>query len=128
VSRNRIRNILTSIIIFDFSVSGIVTLLQSTLGTRLPIIQGGSFSFLIPSLAILGLPEFECPETLDGLDEHERRELWQVRMREIQGAIIVSALFEVVLGLSGIQQIKIKLTQFKKDISLWHMEGVRTEI
>lgn len=88
------------------SVSGIVTLLQSTLGTRLPIIQGGSFSFLAPTLAILALPQFQCPETLEGLTEEERRELWQIRMREVQGAIVVSALFEVLLGISGGSTIK----------------------
>jgi len=36
-----------------FFVSGLVTLLQSSLGCRLPIIQGGTFSFLAPTLAIL---------------------------------------------------------------------------
>ena len=31
-------------------------LLQVTLGCRLPIIQGGTFSFLVPTIAILSLP------------------------------------------------------------------------
>jgi nucleobase transporter 1/2 len=82
-------------------VSGIVTLLQSTFGTRLPIIQGSSFSFIVPSLAILGLPQWQCPASLDGLTDDEKTELWQVRIREIQGAIIIASLFEVFLGLFG---------------------------
>jgi nucleobase transporter 1/2 len=90
-------------------VSGIVTLLQSTLGTRLPIIQGGSFSFLIPSLAILSLPEWECPVTLEGLTDEEKAELWQARIREIQGAIIVSAAFELLFGLFGNILIQMKV-------------------
>ena len=46
-----------------FFVSGIVTLIQSTLGVRLPIIQGGTFTFIPPALAILSLPENQCPVT-----------------------------------------------------------------
>ena len=82
-------------------VSGIVTLLQSTIGTRLPIIQGSSFSFIVPSLAILGLPQWQCPSTLEGLSDAQKTEIWQLRMREIQGAIIVSSLVEVFLGFFG---------------------------
>lgn len=36
-----------------FFASGINTLLQTTWGDRLPIIQGGSFSFLTPAFAII---------------------------------------------------------------------------
>lgn len=84
-------------------MSGIITLLQSTVGTRLPIVQGGSFSYLVPSLAIMNLPRWKCPsvEVMAGLSEEEKTELWQVRMREIQGAIIFAALFEVVFALTG---------------------------
>ena len=38
-----------------FFVSGITTLLQTTWGNRLPIIQGGTFSFLAPTFAICGM-------------------------------------------------------------------------
>ena len=31
------------------------------MANRLPIVQGGTFSYLIPSFAILSMPEFECP-------------------------------------------------------------------
>jgi nucleobase transporter 1/2 len=83
-------------------VSGILTLLQSTLGSRLPIIQGGSFAFLVPTLAILST-SFKClePEKLAELSEAERTEEWQIRIREIQGAIIVASLFEICLGFFG---------------------------
>ena len=29
---------------------------------RLPIVQGGTFTFLAPTFAILTLPEFRCPD------------------------------------------------------------------
>ncbi|HIN45887.1 MAG TPA: xanthine permease, partial [Candidatus Marinimicrobia bacterium] len=38
-----------------FFVSGITTLLQTTWGNRLPIVQGGTFSFLAPTIAICGM-------------------------------------------------------------------------
>ncbi|CAG7834205.1 unnamed protein product [Allacma fusca] len=90
--------------------SGIVTLLQSTLGTRLPIIQGGSFSFIVPALAILQLPEWQCPsaEELSTKDASYKTELWQTRMRELQGAIIIASLFEVVFGALGIVGLVLK--------------------
>ena len=31
----------------------------------------------------------------------EKTEEWQIRMREVQGAICVSAIFQVVMGFSG---------------------------
>ena len=72
---------------------------------RLPIIQGGTFAFLAPTLAILSLPMWKCPapELIADMTPEMKTELWQVRMREIQGAIIVSSLFEVALGLFGIR-------------------------
>lgn len=36
-----------------FFASGLNTLLQTTWGDRLPIVQGGSFSFLTPAFAII---------------------------------------------------------------------------
>ena len=41
-----------------FFVSGITTLLQTTWGNRLPIVQGGTFSFLAPTFAICGMAAF----------------------------------------------------------------------
>lgn len=84
-------------------MSGFITILQSTVGTRLPIVQGGSFSYLVPSLAIMNLPQWKCPsaELMAGMTPEEKTELWQVRMREIQGAIIFAALFETIFALTG---------------------------
>ena len=39
-------------------VSGMTTLLHSFSGSRLPLIQGQSFVFLAPALAIINSPEF----------------------------------------------------------------------
>ncbi|XP_024879183.1 solute carrier family 23 member 1-like isoform X1 [Temnothorax curvispinosus] len=85
-------------------VTGIVTLIQTTVGCRLPLVQGGTISFLVPTLAILNLPQWECPrpEILEEMSHENRTELWQIRMRELSGAIAVSALFQVIIGFGGI--------------------------
>ncbi|KXJ16541.1 Solute carrier family 23 member 2 [Exaiptasia diaphana] len=69
--------------------SGIVTLLQTTFGVRLPILQGGTFAFMAPTFAILSLPKFQCP--VSGITNstnnvsstpHDDGEIWKIRMRE----------------------------------------------
>jgi len=72
-----------------FFVSGITTLLQTTWGNRLPIIQGGSFSFFGPTFAICGMA------ALDGVG-------WEVRMQHVQGAIIAGAVMEIIVGATGL--------------------------
>ena len=72
-----------------FFVSGITTLLQTTWGNRLPIIQGGTFSFLAPTFAICGM----AAVATQGFD---------VRIQHVQGAIILGALVEIVVGATGL--------------------------
>ncbi|XP_021329513.2 solute carrier family 23 member 2 isoform X2 [Danio rerio] len=100
-----------------FFVSGLCTLLQTTLGTRLPILQGGTFTFITPTLAILALPKWRCPDSsadpqVNGTDPASllvnEDELWKVRIREIQGAILVASLLQLVLGLSGLVGLVLK--------------------
>ncbi|TRY66050.1 hypothetical protein DNTS_002687 [Danionella cerebrum] len=100
-----------------FFVSGLCTLLQTTIGTRLPILQGGTFTFITPTLAILALPKWRCPDQTahahtNGSDSTtlllESDEVWKVRIREIQGAILVSSLLQLFLGLSGLVGLVLK--------------------
>ncbi|XP_053109866.1 solute carrier family 23 member 1-like [Hemicordylus capensis] len=90
-----------------FFVSGICTLLQVIFGVRLPILQGGTFAFLTPSLAMLSLPRWQCPAwttnaTLEDVSSPEFIEEWQKRIRELQGAIMVSSCFQIFVGFSGL--------------------------
>ncbi|XP_060067626.1 solute carrier family 23 member 1-like [Ylistrum balloti] len=95
-----------------FFVSGLCTLLQTTFGVRLPIIQGATFAFLVPTQSILALPQWSCPYTeaekglrnLTDLPDYGspgHREIWHSRLREIQGAIMIASLFQVIIGFSG---------------------------
>lgn len=70
---------------------------------RLPIIQGSSITFIACTLAVLDLPQWRCPPDGDlyAMGEANRTEEWMLRMREIQGAIILSSVFEVLIGYLG---------------------------
>ncbi|XP_023223235.1 solute carrier family 23 member 1-like isoform X2 [Centruroides sculpturatus] len=100
------------IISTTFFVSGIVTFVQSTFGVRLPIIQGCSAAFLVPTITILNLPEWKCPLHSGNLStdftEHEYEEMWQSRMRMVQGSIACAAIFQILLGLTGITGFVLK--------------------
>ena len=62
-----------------FFVSGITTILQTTYGNRLPIVQGGTFSFLAPTFAICGMASLAEVG-------------WEVRMQTYKG-LSLQALF-----------------------------------
>ncbi|KAH8019397.1 hypothetical protein HPB51_019370 [Rhipicephalus microplus] len=79
-----------------FFISGIGTIIQTTLGIRLPIIQGCSVTFLVPILATMALPEWRCPteeELIAARDpdsgitgpatDQEWTAVWQIRMSEV---------------------------------------------
>ncbi|KAM4035921.1 solute carrier family 23 member 1-like isoform 2-T2 [Anomaloglossus baeobatrachus] len=90
-----------------FFVSGICTLLQVLFGVRLPILQGGTFTFLTPTLAMLSLPKWRCPEwtqnaNLVNATSPEFVNVWQSRLREVQGAIMVASCFQILVGFSGL--------------------------
>lgn len=90
-----------------FFVSGLCTVLQVTFGIRLPILQGGTFSLVTPAMALLSLPEFECPAwtqnaSLVNTSSPVFIEVWQSRLRTLQGSIMVASLLQIVVGFSGL--------------------------
>ncbi len=72
-----------------FLNSGITTWLQQLIGNKLPIIQGGSFSFLGPTFAIIGMVQAQGGD-------------WQMCIQHVAGAIMFASFFEIILGYSGI--------------------------
>lgn len=76
-----------------FFVSGINTFIQTTIGDRLPIVQGGSFSYLPATFSIIFNPE------LQGLPDEER---FEMTMRTIQGAVLIAGAIQFVIGYTGI--------------------------
>ena len=76
-----------------FVVSGVATLAQTTFGNRYPIVQGAPFSMLAPALAIVGVVAANPPAGV---------EAWRAALLQLQGAIVVAALFEVAVGYAGL--------------------------
>jgi len=70
-----------------FVVSGVGTLLQTTLGNRYPIVQGATFSMLAPAIAIIGFV---------GTND------WHAAILALQGAVIVGGIAEFALGYLGV--------------------------
>ncbi|CAL8268608.1 unnamed protein product [Merluccius merluccius] len=89
-----------------FTTVGITTLLQTTLGVRLPLFQASAFAFLIPAQAILGLDRWACPPDEEiygnGSLPLNTSHIWHPRIRELQGAIMVSSVVEVAVGFLGL--------------------------
>ncbi|KAA8550223.1 hypothetical protein F0562_001907 [Nyssa sinensis] len=80
-------------------VSGVTTLLHTSFGSRLPLIQGPSFVYLAPALAIINSPEFL------GLNGNNFKHI----MKELQGAIIISSAFQAILGYTGLMTVFLRL-------------------
>ncbi|XAR60096.1 hypothetical protein NMG60_11033344 [Bertholletia excelsa] len=80
-------------------VSGVTTLLHTSFGSRLPLIQGPSFVYLAPALVIINSPEFL------GLSGNNFKHI----MKELQGAIIISSAFQAMLGYSGLMTLLLRL-------------------
>lgn len=80
-----------------FFTSGLCTLIQqSPLGNRLPVVQGGTFSFLGPTFAIIGMVAASYKGDMP---------LWQVQIQQISAAIMVASLVEIVAGYTGLMGI-----------------------
>lgn len=58
----------------------------------------------MPVLAILNLPQWKCPSDVEmkQMTNDEKTEMWQLRMRELSGAIAVSATVQAFIGYTGL--------------------------
>ncbi|KAF7817527.1 nucleobase-ascorbate transporter 3 [Senna tora] len=73
-------------------MSGVNTLLQTLIGSRLPTVMSGSLAFTIPVMSIINDYTDRTFES-----EHER---FTYTMRTIQGSLIVSSFINIFLGYS----------------------------
>ncbi|WJX35296.1 N-acetyltransferase 10 [Trifolium repens] len=75
-------------------VSGISTFLQSLFGTRLPTVVVGSYTYIIPIMSAVQASRYNSYT-----DPYER---FTQTIRGIQGAMIISGCFQMVLGFLGL--------------------------
>ncbi|XP_054697647.1 solute carrier family 23 member 1 isoform X3 [Grus americana] len=89
-----------------FTCVGITTLIQTTVGIRLPLFQASALAFLVPAKSILALEKWRCPpeEQIYGnwALPLNTSHIWQPRMREIILAIMVVWLLCYVLTRTGV--------------------------
>ncbi|XP_073003567.1 nucleobase-ascorbate transporter 6-like [Typha latifolia] len=78
-------------------VSGLNTLLQTSFGTRLPAVIGGSYTFVVPTISIILAGRYS-----NIVDPHEK---FRRIMRGTQGALIVASTLQIILGFSGLWRI-----------------------
>nr|GMD05164.1 nucleobase-ascorbate transporter 4-like isoform X1 [Ipomoea batatas] len=81
-------------------VSGVNTLLQSWFGSRLPVVIGGSYRFIIPVIYVALSSRFNSY-----LDPRER---FKHTLRGMQGALIVSSILPILIGFLGIWRILVR--------------------
>ncbi|KAL1224274.1 putative nucleobase-ascorbate transporter 10 [Cardamine amara subsp. amara] len=75
-------------------VSGLTTLSQSFFGTRLPVIAASSYAYIIPIISIISSTRFTIYT-----DPFER---FVRTMRSIQGALIITGCFQVLICFLGV--------------------------
>lgn len=84
---------LARVISSSMMVSGIATVMHVVFGTRLPLVQGNTFSILAPTLAVIYMP-------------HNTQRLAEDRfedtMRDLMGAALCAGLFQMAIGASGL--------------------------
>ncbi|KAF5957439.1 hypothetical protein HYC85_004664 [Camellia sinensis] len=87
-------------------VAGLNTILQTTFGTRLPAVIGGSYTFVAATISIILSGRFN--------NESDPTAKFKKTMRAIQGALIVASTLQIVLGFSGLWR---NVTRFLSPLS-----------
>ncbi|KAI4295778.1 hypothetical protein L6164_035788 [Bauhinia variegata] len=78
-------------------VAGINTLLQTLLGTRLPVVVGSSYAFVIPAISVAFSRRLSIY-----IDPHQR---FKQSMRATQGGLIVASFLQMIIGFFGFWRI-----------------------
>ncbi|XP_055473089.1 solute carrier family 23 member 3 isoform X4 [Psammomys obesus] len=95
----------------SFFSCGVSTVLQTWMGSRLPLIQAPSLEFLIPALVLTSqkLPlttktpgNASLSLRLCNVTSCHGLELWNTSLREVSGAVVVSGLLQGTIGLLGV--------------------------
>ncbi|GFZ16884.1 Xanthine/uracil permease family protein [Actinidia rufa] len=82
-------------------VSGLNTLLQTLFGTRLPVVIGPSYTFVVPAVFIVLANRYNVY-----IDPHDR---FIRSMRGIQGALMIASIFPILAGFLGIWRLFVRL-------------------
>ncbi|NWH63803.1 S23A3 protein, partial [Geococcyx californianus] len=89
---------------------GISTVLQTTLGSRLPLVQIPSFEYLVPAMVLSSHLSLSARTDRNGTavgsaclaPQCSITGSWAALLQEVSGAVLVSGLVQLVLGVSGL--------------------------
>ncbi|XP_069717395.1 solute carrier family 23 member 3 isoform X2 [Phaenicophaeus curvirostris] len=89
---------------------GISTVLQTNLGSRLPLVQIPSFEYLVPAMVLSSHLSVGARTDRNGTDEASAclappctiAGSWATSLQEVSGAVLISGLVQLVLGVSGL--------------------------
>ncbi|KAI2660492.1 Solute carrier family 23 member 3 [Labeo rohita] len=90
------------IVAFVLFYSGISTLLQSWIGSRLPLILAPSLDFLIPALALLSAQSGTAVACRGQCTEPEEPVAPAHPIRELRGMAVVAGMVQLAVGLTGL--------------------------
>nr|AKN21560.1 slc23a-1 [Schmidtea mediterranea] len=98
----------------SFFVMGISSFLQTICGCKLPIIQGASFACVLPTLSLLQMPDLKScnissNRMFQSLNLTSLEDLPLMKIRLMNGAIMVSSLVEIIISVSGLLGILTRL-------------------
>ncbi|KAE9547374.1 hypothetical protein FO519_009413, partial [Halicephalobus sp. NKZ332] len=82
-----------------FICSGINTIIQTTLGMRLALLQGTAFAYMPSIIAFVNLPEYKCHANST---THVDPAIYEEKLQIIQGCLLVSSLIPMVIAATGI--------------------------
>ena len=90
-----------------FFVSGIITLIQTFVGDRLPAVQGGAFAYVQPVAAVTAIVKARGGWTPlpDGTDPAR----FAATMREVSGACIVAGVAVAAIAASGLLRVCLRV-------------------
>ncbi|KAL5254267.1 hypothetical protein ACHWQZ_G013898 [Mnemiopsis leidyi] len=96
-----------------FVMCGLSTVLQIFLGTRLPIIQSGSYVYFAVAAGIMS--KQPCEKEYTVVDENNNTITqdwdpnWHNRMAELQGNLMVASILQMILGAFGLVGLLLKI-------------------
>ncbi|XP_063682266.1 solute carrier family 23 member 1-like [Bolinopsis microptera] len=96
-----------------FVMCGLATMVQIFFGTRLPIVQSGSFVYFAVAKGILS--KEPCKDVYYVIDEDGNNGTqtwdpnWKLRMTELQGNLMLASLFQMALGAFGLVGLLLKV-------------------
>ncbi|CAN6450142.1 unnamed protein product [Victoria cruziana] len=97
-------------------VAGLNTLLQSLFGTRLPVVIGGSYAYILPTISIIFSHRYSY--VIDPVERFYRT------MRGIQGAFIAASCFQIIIGITGLWSIVMRFLSPLSAVPLVTLTGL----